>query len=94
MLIQLAISRSREYAADESAGRLTGRPLNLAQALLRLEQGVQLAPVGANPATAHMYIVNPLRGGGLVSLFSTHPSTADRVARLEALDRALHASSR
>jgi heat shock protein HtpX len=89
MLIQFAISRSREYAADEAAGRLTGRPMNLASALLRLEQGVQMLPSHASPATAHMYIVNPLRGGGIATLFSTHPATADRVARLQALEQAL-----
>jgi heat shock protein HtpX len=90
MLIQFAISRSREYAADEGAARLTGQPMNLAHALLRLEQATTAIPSEtANPATAHMYIVNPLRGGGVASWFSTHPSTADRVARLQELDRAL-----
>jgi heat shock protein HtpX len=93
MLIQFAISRSREYAADEAAGRLTGRPMNLASALVRLEQTVQMLPSHANPATAHMYIVNPLHGGGIASLFSTHPSTADRIARLQALEHALRSRS-
>lgn len=89
MIIQMAISRSREYAADEAGGRLTGRPLNLAGALVKLERGNEMIPsTQANPATAHMYIVNPLRGG-LASLFLTHPPTEERVARLEALAREL-----
>jgi heat shock protein HtpX len=85
MIIQMAISRTREYAADEYGGRLCGRPMSLANALLKLERGNQMIPSHANPATAHMYIVSPLHGGGLASLFSTHPATADRVARLETL---------
>jgi heat shock protein HtpX len=89
MIIQMAISRSREYAADEAGGRLSGRPLSLASALLKLERGNEQMPSAANPATAHMYIVNPLHGGGIASLFSTHPSTEDRVAKLEALAREL-----
>ncbi len=93
MIIQMAISRSREYAADEAGGRLCGRPMSLANALVRLEQGNESIPSNANPATAHMYIVNPLHGGGLASLFSTHPSTADRVARLEILARELGPTS-
>jgi heat shock protein HtpX len=94
MIIQMAISRSREYAADDLGGRLCGRPLSLAEALLKLERGTEMIPSHANPATAHMYIVNPLHGGGLASLFSTHPATADRVARLEALARELGSGSR
>lgn len=89
MLIQMAISRSREYAADHAAGVWTGQPRNLASALLRLEQGAAMVPAHANPATAHMYIVNPLRASTLASLFSTHPATADRVARLQELERQL-----
>lgn len=89
MLIQMAISRSREYAADHAAGVWTGQPRNLASALLRLEQGTEMIPAHANPATAHMYIVNPLRASTLASLFSTHPATADRVARLQELERQL-----
>jgi heat shock protein HtpX len=92
MIIQMAISRSREYAADEAGGRLCGRPLSLANALLKLEQGNEMIPSNANPATAHMYIVNPLHGGGLATLFSTHPPTSERVARLEALARELGAA--
>ena len=85
MLIQMAVSRSREYGADQGGARLCGNPLFLARALRKLEQGVQYVPMEAQPATAHMFIVNPLTGGGLISLFRTHPSTDDRVARLEAL---------
>ena len=82
MLIQFAVSRSREYLADRTAGELTGRPLYLASALGRLEEGARRIPGHHSPATAHMYIVNPLRGGGLMTLFSTHPRAEDRIARL------------
>ena len=85
MIIQLAISRSREYMADEGGAQISGQPLALANALKKLEMGAQAVPMDASPATAHMFIVNPLTGGGLMALFSTHPSTADRVARLEAM---------
>lgn len=89
-IIQLAISRSREYAADEAGGRLTKQPLSLANALLKLERRNERMPSPvATPAIAHMYIVNPLHGGGLAGLFSTHPPIEDRVARLEALARQL-----
>src|SRR5438128_467687 len=72
MIIQMAISRTREYAADEAGGRLSGKPLSLANALLKLERRNELMPSDVNPATAHMYIVNPLRGGGFASLFRPH----------------------
>lgn len=86
LLIQLAISRSREYMADEGSARLTSRPLALASALRRLEAGVAARPmVEANPSTAHLFIVNPMRESFLVNLFSTHPSVGRRVARLEKL---------
>ena len=85
MLIQLAVSRSREYAADEGGARLCGNPRYLSSALQKLERGVDYIPMNALPATAHMFIVNPLRGGGMVNLFRTHPSTEDRVARLDAM---------
>jgi heat shock protein HtpX len=86
MLIQFAVSRSREFAADEGGARICGRPLSLASALKKLERGAELIPMqNAGTATAHMFIVNPLRGGGVMKLFSTHPPTAERVARLEAL---------
>jgi heat shock protein HtpX len=82
-LIQMAISRSREYQADATGARVCGNPLSLANALRKLHMGSQRIPMDANPATAHMFIVNPLRGGGLVNLFSTHPPMEERIARLE-----------
>lgn len=85
MLIQMAISRSREYAADAFGARLSGNPLWLANALRKLHVGVQQIPMDASPSTAHMFIVSPLTGGGIMSLFSTHPPMEDRVARLEAM---------
>jgi heat shock protein HtpX len=84
-LIQMAISRSREYEADSTGARICGNPLWLANALRKLHAGSQRVPLDANPATAHMFIVNPLRGGGLVNLFSTHPPIEDRIARLESM---------
>jgi heat shock protein HtpX len=84
-LIQMAISRSREYQADATGARTCGNPLWLANALRKLHVGAQRIPLDANPATAHLFIVNPLRGGGLMSLFSTHPPMEDRIARLEAM---------
>ena len=84
-LIQMAISRSREYEADATGARICGNPLWLANALRKLHAGSQRVPLDANPATAHMFIVNPLRGGGLVKLFSTHPPIEDRIARLESM---------
>ena len=84
-LIQMAISRSREYEADASGARLCGNPLWLANALRKLHAGSQRVPLDANPATAHMFIVNPLRGGGLTKLFSTHPPMEERIARLESM---------
>src|SRR5579884_4096273 len=83
MLIQMAISRSREYEADASGAHICGNPLALASALRKLQAGSQRVPLDATPATAHMFIVNPLRGGGIVNLFSTHPPLEDRIARLE-----------
>ncbi len=84
MLIQLAISRSREYMADEGGARLTGNPLYLANALRRLETGVARNPMeDANPSTAHMFIVNPFSAKGLLALFSTHPPMEERIRRLE-----------
>ena len=84
MLVQMAISRSREYHADEGGAALTN-PLWLASALRKLEVGNQRVPLQANPGTAHLFIVNPLRGGGLLNLFSTHPPVQDRIARLETM---------
>jgi len=86
MLIQLAISRSREYLADEGGAHLS-HPLSLAKALGKLEIASQRIPMEANPSTAHMFIVNPLRGGGVLSLFSTHPPIEERIARLEEMAR-------
>jgi heat shock protein HtpX len=87
-LVQMAISRTREFEADRSGARISGRPLWLASALQRISSGV--AQVGnedaeAHPATAHMFIINPLHGGNFGSLFATHPSTEERIARLEAM---------
>ena len=84
-LIQMAISRSREYEADASGARICGNPLWLANALRKLHAGSQRGPLDANPATAHLFIVNPLRGGGIMSLFSTHPPIEERIARLETM---------
>lgn len=86
MLIQLAISRSREYLADEGGAHLAN-PLSLARALEKLEVAAQRIPMDANPSTAHMFIVNPLRGGRVLSLFSTHPPIEERIARLEEMAR-------
>jgi heat shock protein HtpX len=86
MLIQMAVSRSREYLADESGARICGRPLALADALRKLHTASQVLPMQeARPATAHMFIVNPLTGGSLLKLFSTHPPMEERIARLEAM---------
>jgi len=87
IIIQLAISRAREYKADETGARVTRRPLSLASALKKISHGVERMPLHANPGTAHMFIVNPLRGGGFAQLFSTHPPVEERVRRLEALNR-------
>ncbi len=85
MLVQMAISRSREYGADEGGAKICGNPLWLASALRKLQQGVRMRPMDVNPSTAHMYIVNPLAGGGMASLFSTHPPMDERIRRLEAM---------
>ncbi len=86
LLVQMAISRSREYAADHGAARLCGNPQALASALRKLEDANRQRPMAqATEATAHMFIVNPLRRGGLATLFSTHPPVAERVKRLEGM---------
>jgi heat shock protein HtpX len=83
MLIQMAISRSREYGADASGAALVGYPNGLASALRKLQAASQRVPLqGADPSTAHLFIVNPLSGRSLMSLFSTHPPLEDRIARL------------
>lgn len=81
-VIQLAISRGREFGADSAGARILGNPLPLARALEKLEATNRSAPLAVNPATAHQFTVRPLAGGGMSSLFSTHPSTTERVARL------------
>ncbi len=85
MLIQMAVSRSREYKADEGGAKLSMKPLSLASALSKLQAGAQQIPMQAQPSTAHLFIVNPLNAQRLASLFSTHPPTEERIARLEAL---------
>jgi heat shock protein HtpX len=85
MIIQMAISRSREYGADAGGARIAGNPLYLANALKKLHMAAQKVPMDANPATSHMFIVNPLTGGGILRLFSTHPPIEKRVARLESM---------
>jgi heat shock protein HtpX len=86
ILIQLAISRAREFQADASGARMAGRPWGLAKALEKLEIASKMEPMDASPATAHLFIVNPLRGaGGLSTLFSTHPPIEERIARLRAM---------
>jgi heat shock protein HtpX len=84
-IIQMAISRSREYLADEGGARISGRPYGLAGALEKLSRASQVVPLAANPSTAHMFIVNPLTGKSLMNLFSTHPPIEERVARLRAM---------
>jgi heat shock protein HtpX len=83
MLIQMAVSRSREYQADLTGAEICGNPMWLASALRKLDTASRRTPLDANPATAHMFIVNPLRGGGVTKLFSTHPPMDDRIGRLE-----------
>ena len=88
MLIQMAISRAREFEADREGAEIAGDPQALASALDKIHryaQGTVLPAAEAHPATAHMMIVNPLHGAGLAGLFSTHPSTEERVSRLLAM---------
>ncbi len=84
-IIQMAISRSREYLADASGAKICGHPFSLANALQRLEEYNHRLPMKVNPATAQMYIVNPLAGGTMASLFSTHPPIQERIKRLRAM---------
>ena len=86
MLIQLAISRSREYGADETGAHFTGNPHALASALQKLEQWSQRVPMAASPSTAHLYIIKPLLGMNFGNLFSTHPPTSERIARLTGME--------
>ncbi|HSR36739.1 MAG TPA: zinc metalloprotease HtpX [Desulfurivibrionaceae bacterium] len=87
MLIQMAISRSREYLADATGAKICGHPASLASALKRLSESNERLPMEVNPATAQMYIVNPLSGGAIANLFSTHPPMAERVKRLLAMGK-------
>lgn len=84
-IIQLAISRAREFEADATGARIAGQPLALASALQKLEATVALRPMHVPDAAAHLFIVNPFAGGGFLNLFRTHPTTAERVARLQAM---------
>ncbi|HEX7533992.1 MAG TPA: zinc metalloprotease HtpX [Syntrophales bacterium] len=84
-IIQMAISRSREYLADEGGARVSGKPYGLAGALEKLSKASQAMPMDANPSTAHIFIVNPLTGKSLMNLFSTHPPIEERVARLRSM---------
>ncbi len=88
MILQLAVSRQREYLADATAAKLLGEGRPLAYALESLQRGVEAVPVAVNPATASLYIANPLSGAGMASLFSTHPPMDARIDRLRAIDRA------
>jgi heat shock protein HtpX len=83
LLIQMAISRSREYSADQTGAKISHKPLSLANALKKLDYASRRMPLEANPSTAHLFIVNPLSGKGMASLFSTHPPMEERVARLQ-----------
>jgi heat shock protein HtpX len=92
VLLQMAVSRQREFLADETAARFMGDGRPLADALSTLERGVEAIPMNVNPATASLYIANPLRGQGLAAMFSTHPPIPQRIARLRAFDarRGIH----
>lgn len=88
MLVQMAVSRTREFEADRMGAEISGRPLWLASALQKIDRAAAVIDnpeAQANPATAHMFIINPLHGGGLSGLFSSHPSTEERIARLRAM---------
>ena len=87
MLIQMAISRSREFDADAASAKYTGKPYELISALQKLEAYSKRVPMEATPSTAHLFIIKPFTGESLMRLFSTHPSTADRIARLQAMTR-------
>jgi heat shock protein HtpX len=84
-LIQMAISRSREYLTDEGGAKISGKPYGLAGALEKLSRASHAMPMDAKPATAHLFIVNPLTGQAFMNLFSTHPPVAERIARLRSL---------
>jgi heat shock protein HtpX len=83
MMIQMAISRTREYDADAASAKYTGNPGELIGALKKLETFSQRLPMDANPATSHLWIIKPFTGQSIMKMFSTHPSTEDRIARLQ-----------
>ena len=85
MLVQMAVSRAREFQADATGARLAGRAWGLSKALEKLQMAQQVAPMNANPATAHLFIVNPLSGQAFMNLFSTHPPLEERIARLRSM---------
>ena len=85
LIVQMAISRSREYAADEGGARIAGNPRFLSNALRELQGASERIPMKTNPATSHLFIVNPLSGKGVMKLFSTHPSMEERISRLESM---------
>jgi heat shock protein HtpX len=85
MLIQMAISRSREFDADAASAKYVGSPYPLIGGLQKLESWSKQIPMNASPNTAHMFIIQPFSGKSIMRLFSTHPSTADRIARLQAI---------
>jgi len=85
ILVQMAISRSREYGADAGGANISGNPLYLANALKKLQMASEKIPMNANPATSHMFIVSPLTGGGILKLFSTHPPIEERIKRLKSI---------
>jgi heat shock protein HtpX len=85
MLVQMAVSRAREYQADATGARLAGKTWGLAKALEKLQMAQQVVPMNANPATAHLFIVNPLSGRSFATLFSTHPPLEDRIERLRTM---------
>jgi len=85
LLIQMAISRSREYDADAASAKYIGSPYPLINGLEKLETWSKRIPMEATPATAHLFIIKPFTGGGFMRLFSTHPSTEDRIARLQGM---------
>ncbi|MEM2137171.1 MAG: M48 family metalloprotease, partial [Candidatus Methanomethylicia archaeon] len=88
MLVQMAISREREYGADEDGAKITGKPMDLANALIKISGAKKLGlTVNVNPSTSHMWIINPIRGGAIEELFSTHPPVEKRVERLKKVAR-------
>jgi heat shock protein HtpX len=87
MVVQMAISRSREYGADAGGASISGNPMHLAHALRKLQTASQQIPMEANPATSHLFIVSPLSGKSMLKLFSTHPPMEERIARLESMKR-------